>query len=321
MEMLLAERSALLRLPEPAFPIDRLRRRFRIEIVVPFTCDAVARVPRLSPDQLAYFASFDQICAFLVTAGRATLRADLKHFFGFFDRIMNLESFVQIARERFFTINMFARLHRIDGNLSMPRIVSGNHDGIDVFALEQLPMVGVKIGILEFRLFPKVASFAVKIANGGHHGVILVCFFVNAVEMVLPDANPETDDGHCNAIVGAGYICRWRLVLAVNWRFEESRRSNGGCGGRSLFDKFAARKAGQFRGFCRFHKVNRLQFRYIYMTKPNPKEFGVNTAKPPEAARTQVAGRKKARQTFRPVERVAPVGLTIYSAAGSLPFL
>src|SRR6267154_5112722 len=119
-KMFLAEWGAFVDFPQPAFPINRLSGCIVIEGIIPFACDAIARVPRLRPDELADFAGFDQIRAFLVATRRATLRANLKDFLCLFNGIMNLESLVQIARERFLTINMFSKLHAIDRDLRVP---------------------------------------------------------------------------------------------------------------------------------------------------------------------------------------------------------
>src|SRR5262249_49763686 len=113
---------------------------------------------------------------------------------------------------------------------------------------------------------------------GSHNGIILVGLLMDAVQVILADAHTETNHCHRDAIVGPGYIRRRRLALAVNGCFQQRGRSDGSSSGRGFLDKFAARKTGRIRGFCLFHKSQLITVS-LYMTKPNPKEFGVNTAK------------------------------------------
>ena len=121
---------------EPTLPIDILRQSFILNQIVPFPSHAVAAIIALAPDQLAQFATLDQICTFVPAGSRTALRADLVNLPGLFHRVVNLECLVQVASHRLLAIHVFARFHGIHRDLCVPRIMCCNHHRIDILALE-----------------------------------------------------------------------------------------------------------------------------------------------------------------------------------------
>jgi hypothetical protein len=71
------------------------------------------------------------------------LRADLKYPPRFASNLHDLPAFVDGKSERLFTVNVFASVHRIDGNFCVPVIRSAASNGVDIFAFEQAAVVFV----------------------------------------------------------------------------------------------------------------------------------------------------------------------------------
>ncbi len=72
-----------------------------------------------------------------------------------------------------------------------------DQDGINVIPLEQLPVVGEDVGVLQLRLLlGEVAAFAWYIAGGGDHHIVLARLLVDTHQMVLADPHANADHRH-----------------------------------------------------------------------------------------------------------------------------
>src|SRR3954467_3827367 len=101
----------------------------------------------------------------------------------------------------------------------MPRVVGGDHDGINIFALEQLPMVAITVSILEFGLFLcPITALVENIAYGSDHCIVFTSLLMNPLQMVFPDAEANAYDPNGNAVIRAGHPCRRRLILPIHGR-------------------------------------------------------------------------------------------------------
>ena len=179
--------------------------------------------------------------------GRTALRADLENPASALDGVMDPKSFLEIASQGFLAIYMFACLHRVNCDLGVPRIMRGNNDSVDVLALEQLSVIDAEVGILELRrCLGPVTALVEKVAGCADYDIVLAGLFVDALQMVLADAEADTDDAHRNAIVGANDTPgRWGLVLPVNRSFEQRGGSDGSSGRSRFLDEFPPRKTGR----------------------------------------------------------------------------
>ncbi|MPN43227.1 hypothetical protein SDC9_190786 [bioreactor metagenome] len=131
----------------------------------------------------------------------------MENFPGLLDDIINLERFVQVTGHRFLAIDVLARLERIDGHLRVNRIMGSDQDGIQIFALEHLPIVDVHIGIGQPGLFLRPVPAFVKHLGCSHDlGVVLVGFLVDAQIMVLADTSAHADHANINPVVSTGNV-------------------------------------------------------------------------------------------------------------------
>src|SRR3982751_4527613 len=159
---------------------------------------------------------------------RTALGADLEDFSGFLDRLINLESLREITGERLFAIDMLASIHCVHGNASVPGIVGGNENGINILAIEYFAVVDLQIGIFQARrLFRPVAAFIEEVTGGGNNRVVFISLLVDTLKMVLADAEANAGDGHYNAVVRADdFTGGRRLVLSVDGCFKQRRSSS-----------------------------------------------------------------------------------------------
>ncbi len=144
--------------------------------------------------------------------------------------------------------------------------MSGDQNGVDVLSIENLPVIVVNIGLFDLALVHgELAAFVEHIGRGGKHRVVLVGFVVNSHEMILADAEPDTNDRDGDAIVGAGDVCRRRLVLAINRCFNDRGGSQRSRGSRCFLYEIPARDPAGRRGGWLFHNnLFQLPYHYYY---------------------------------------------------------
>jgi hypothetical protein len=99
-------------------------------------------------------------------AGGAALRAALHDTVVFAGRGHELTAFVEIVRDGFFAINVFARLHRPDGGKHMPVIRGGDHDAVDILHVEGFAHVGHRRGLLPLFCLIQAAASSVRLPSG-----------------------------------------------------------------------------------------------------------------------------------------------------------
>ena len=271
MEGVCVERAAGDR-TEPLRPVDGFRRGFLLDGVVPFALLLVAAVIALGPDQLANLSGLNELGRFVPGAGGAALRSDLENATSLLHRVVNSERLVQVARHRLLAIDVLAGFHRVDGHGHVIRVVRGDHDGINVFSLEQLPVVGVNVGFLErFGHLAGVllgvahdpgAALRVHVARGGHEGVVLLAVLLDAHDVVLADAVTDADDGDGDAVIGADHSAGGgRGALAIDGRLDDAGRSDGRGGSGGLLDEAPAGvAAGRWFAVCIVHNKARYLF-------------------------------------------------------------
>jgi hypothetical protein len=238
--MLRSERN-LGRFAEPAFPIEISFIHSRIDGISPFAVfGIVPAIGALTPNQGAELPFFDPGGGFVIHGIGAKLRPELERFFRFRDGIVNLEAFFEIAREGLFPINMFARLHGIDGHLGVPIVHRSDNDGIDILAFEKFSVIAVGVGVFEAYIrLGRFEPLVINITNGRLDNIVFGGVIFLAADMGHPLA-AHTDISNSDAVVRSGDICRRRLVLAVNRTPEEPGGSSGRRGTGSLADEFSA---------------------------------------------------------------------------------
>ena len=136
---------------------------------------------------------------------------------------MNFESFIEVTRHGLLAIDVFAGFEGINSDPSVPRVVSGDEYGIEVFALEKFAMIGVDVGVFEFGgFFGPTTAFVEQIACGGNDDIIVGGMLMKALEMVFANPIADADYRDRNAVIGANDAAgRRRLVLAINRCFEQ----------------------------------------------------------------------------------------------------
>ena len=80
-------------------------------------------------------------------------RSDLEDAAGLLDDLFDQLAFVDRQRQRLFAVDVLAGQHRFDGDLRVPVIRRGDHHRVDVFAVEDLAIVLVAVGLLAGFLF------------------------------------------------------------------------------------------------------------------------------------------------------------------------
>jgi len=95
--------------------------------------------------------------------------------------------------------------------------VRGDEHGINVLTFQELPVIVKEIRVLQLGGgFRPIPALVVNVASGGHHDVILVGVLVDALQVVLADAEPHPHHRHGNLVIGARDIGGRRLGLAIN---------------------------------------------------------------------------------------------------------
>ena len=181
------------------------------------------------------------------------MRADRENLPGLLHGVMDLERLFQIARHRLFAIDVLAGVHRIDGDRSVPRIVGGNDDSVDVAAFQKLPVVGERVGVLEAGFFLRpIAALAEEVARSGYDDVVLGGVLVDAFEVVLADAVADADNGDVDAVIGTNDPARGgSLALAIHGGLDDARGGDrsGDCGGFLDEGPAGIAAGGWFAGF------------------------------------------------------------------------
>ena len=117
-----------------------------------------------------------------------------------------------------------------------------HHDGVDVFSLDEFSVVEENIRVLQpGRCLRPVTTLVEHVACCRHDHIVRPRVFVDAFEVVFPDAESNADNRDGNAVVGSDDPPGGGgAALAVNRRLEEvgggnDRRSSG-----RLFDELPA---------------------------------------------------------------------------------
>ena len=88
-----------------------------------------------------------------IVAGFGSLhRANLEDAAGLLDDLFNQLSFVDGQRERFLAVDVFPSVHRFDRDLRVPVVGRGDHDRVDVFSVENVSIVFIRIRFLALPL-------------------------------------------------------------------------------------------------------------------------------------------------------------------------
>ena len=232
------ERHFFLHCAEPTIPIDVVLTAFRINRVIPFALRVVAAIVTLPPNELADLARLDHFARLVPRHRGATLRPDLQNLSGALHRIGHLECFAEITRHGFLHIHVLARIHRVHGALGMPDVVGGDHHCIDVFALDQFPMVAKHLhvvagAVLLDERFRAVAALLPNVADRDLHNVVFarVRLHLLHVRHALATHADITDN---DPVVRAVHLARrGRGVLPVNRRVQDvgARHRSGRSGG------------------------------------------------------------------------------------------
>ena len=80
-------------------------------------------------------------------------RANLEYAAGFFDNLLDELAFIDRQRERLFAIDILAGFHRLNRYLRVPMVRRSDHDRIDIFAIENLAIVAIRVRFLALALF------------------------------------------------------------------------------------------------------------------------------------------------------------------------
>ena len=76
-------------------------------------------------------------------------RADLHHALGALAGVVHVEPLAEVAGHRLFDQHVLAGLHRLNRHRRVPVVHRGDHDCVDVPALEQFSVVVVDIARLD----------------------------------------------------------------------------------------------------------------------------------------------------------------------------
>jgi hypothetical protein len=90
------------------------------------------------------------------------------------DHLFDELAFVDGQRERLLAVDVFSGEHGLDGDLGVPVVGHGDHDRVDIFAVEDFAVVavGIRLFALAFlRLFDVVAEDSfIDVGQGGEIG-------------------------------------------------------------------------------------------------------------------------------------------------------
>ncbi len=155
-------------------------------------------MPTLTVLILPEAAGTDQFAGEAELGIRALLATALDDALVIAGRFHHRPAFSDRERERFFAINMFARLAGMDGGKGVPVVRGGNEDGVNRFVLEQLAVV--RIGGAGFPIFlfnhglGLLKALLVDVTNGDR-------IFHEAIEVGAALAT-DTDETDANQFAG-----------------------------------------------------------------------------------------------------------------------
>src|SRR5207249_2322484 len=154
--------------------------------------------------------------------------------------VVNPKGLVEITDHWFFGINMLARLHRINADARVPRVVGGHHDGVDVLSFDHFSVVAVNIRAFQLGLFLRpVTALVEHVAGRRHDDIVCPRVLVDAFQVVFSYAEANADNGDGDAVVGADDTPgRGGAALSVNRRFEEVAGGNDRRSSGRLLDEF-----------------------------------------------------------------------------------
>ena len=188
---------------EPTFPIDTRLGKFRVDGVVPLALGAVAAVGRLAEHERPDHAVANQLRRLVPFFLEAKHRADLHHALGALAGVVNVKPFAEVAGHRLLDQYVLARLHRLDGHRRVPVIHRGNHDCIDVLALEKFSVVVVDIARLDTHEFLRaVAVLGEHVARRRRSHVVLGFVVLDLANVRVEPLATHADEANVDAIVG-----------------------------------------------------------------------------------------------------------------------
>jgi hypothetical protein len=155
------------RVAEKAIPSDGLRGSVRRDRVLPRPDRRIAVVGGLDQVHPPDGAGPVQLPRLVVEHGTGMLAAHLQDPSGSPLRIDHPSSFVNVVHHRLLLIDRFARLHRVDGDPGVPVIGGADQDGVDVRAVQDLPIVARR-GDLGAEHLARADQPPVVAVGGGH---------------------------------------------------------------------------------------------------------------------------------------------------------
>ncbi len=127
---------------------------------------AILVIPDPHFRDLAQFPGLDQFHSLLVVLLAALLRAHLHNAAVLARRLDRKRTLANRVAQRFFKVNVFARLAGCDHLRDMPLLVAGDDNRVDVLVLEQLAEVPVCRNALPAGTFPSIGQvLRVHVAN------------------------------------------------------------------------------------------------------------------------------------------------------------
>ena len=130
--------------PDPAFPVEPCWRGLLGGLPIP--CGPWFMTLNVRDADLAEVAGADQFDHAAVVGPGVDLRADLADPLMLADGVANGQALGEVQRHRLLQVEVFAGPAGIDGHQAVPVRRSADDHAVQVFALEQLAVVGVGLG-------------------------------------------------------------------------------------------------------------------------------------------------------------------------------
>jgi len=159
--------------------VSGLRRRAEIEIPVDARGGrAIGRGPdaggehvaidaAAGGDDVAELAGADNLRGLPAVGRGATVNADLDDALGLAGDVDDLAALDDGERERFLDVNVFARAAGVDAHEGVPVVGGGDHDGVDVVAVEDAAVVFIGVGGRAGGFDGAIAIGRDEVADGG----------------------------------------------------------------------------------------------------------------------------------------------------------